>query len=43
MTLKVDDLSEITDWVVILSESGSVLKGSKITSELVDLYSVFYE
>ena len=40
ITLKINDLSEITDWVIILSELISGLKGSKITSESVDLYNI---
>ena len=43
MTLKADDLSEITDWVVIPSELRSVLIGSKVTIRSVELYSVPYE
>jgi hypothetical protein len=40
VTLKINDLSEITDWVMIPSESVSGLKGFKITNESVDLYSI---
>jgi ABC-type nitrate/sulfonate/bicarbonate transport system permease component len=43
ITLKVDDLSEITDWVVIPSELESIFKGSKITIGSVELYSVLCE
>jgi len=43
VTLKIDDLSEIIDWVVISSELKSVLISSRVTIESVELYSVLCE
>ena len=43
ITLKADDLSEITDWVVIPNELKSVLIDSKVNIRSVELYNILCE
>ena len=43
MTLKIDDLSEIINWVVISNELKSILISFKVIIRSVELYSVLYK